>query len=298
MSYSNHNGTPTQSSEEDFSGIRQSRFISTEYQTVTLQLDSVHNTITLSHIPSCHSRAASASVTIEYDYDPLNRLTGATYSSGEVYTYTYDKVGNRLSLNFPEGATSYEYDEADRLVRVDDIDYTWDDNGSLLSDGVYTYTYDYENRLTAISSQPSVFSFAYNGLGNRYQQTFNGETVTYTLDIASDLSQVLMDSDYTYPYSLGRLSQQNESRTDYFLTDALGSVRQLTTQDGNVSLAQSFDPFGNPFSAMGPSTSSYGYAGEWTDASGLQFLRARYYAPGQGRFLTHDPFPGSFCAVF
>jgi len=232
------------------------------------------------------------SVTIEYDYDPLNRLTGATYSSGEVYTYTYDKVGNRLSLISPEGATSYEYDEADRLVRVDDIDYTWDDNGSLLSDGVYTYTYDYENRLTAISGQPSVFSFVYNGLGDRYQQTVNGETVTYTLDIASDLSQVLMDGNYTYLYGLGRLAQQNESRTDYFLTDALGSVRQLTTQDGNVSLAQSFDPFGNPFSAMRPGASHYGYAGEWTDASGLQLLRARYYAPGQGRFVTHDPFPG------
>lgn len=69
-------------------------------------------------------------------------------------------------------------------------------------------------------------------------------------------------------------------------------MRQLTTQDGNVSLAQSFDPFGNPFSAMRPGASHYGYAGEWTDASGLQLLRARYYAPGQGRFVTHDPFPG------
>ena len=36
----------------------------------------------------------------------------------------------------------------------------------------------------------------------------------------------------------------------------------------------------------------YGYAGEWTDASGLQYLRARYYSPAQGRFLTKDPFPG------
>jgi RHS repeat-associated protein len=38
--------------------------------------------------------------------------------------------------------------------------------------------------------------------------------------------------------------------------------------------------------------SSYGYAGEWTDASGLQYLRARYDAPQQGRFVTRDPFPG------
>jgi RHS repeat-associated protein len=89
-----------------------------------------------------------------------------------------------------------------------------------------------------------------------------------------------------------RLAQQNGSRTDYFLPDALGSVRQLATQDGNIGLTQSFDPFGNPFSAMGPGASSYGYAGEWADATELQFLRARYYSPGQGRFLSHDPFPG------
>ena len=39
-------------------------------------------------------------------------------------------------------------------------------------------------------------------------------------------------------------------------------------------------------------SSGYGYAGEWTDASGLQHLRARYYSPNQGRFITKDPFPG------
>ena len=38
--------------------------------------------------------------------------------------------------------------------------------------------------------------------------------------------------------------------------------------------------------------SAYGYAGEWADPTGLVNLRARYYAPAQGRFLTQDPFPG------
>lgn len=38
--------------------------------------------------------------------------------------------------------------------------------------------------------------------------------------------------------------------------------------------------------------SIYCYAGEWSDGSGLQHLRACYYSPAQGRFLTKDPFPG------
>ena len=45
-------------------------------------------------------------------------------------------------------------------------------------------------------------------------------------------------------------------------------------------------------SASGLGGGSYGYAGEWTDSSGLQYLRARYYSPSTGRFISKDPFPG------
>jgi len=69
-------------------------------------------------------------------------------------------------------------------------------------------------------------------------------------------------------------------------------VRQLADSNGYVSLEQNFDLFGSLLNQSGDSFSQYGYAGEWTDATGLQYLRARYYAPSQGRFLTRDPFPG------
>ena len=37
----------------------------------------------------------------------------------------------------------------------------------------------------------------------------------------------------------------------------------------------------------------YGYTGEhWDAATGLLYLRARWYNPALGRFLTRDPFPG------
>jgi len=42
----------------------------------------------------------------------------------------------------------------------------------------------------------------------------------------------------------------------------------------------------------GTTTSVYGFAGEQTDATGLVYLRARYYAAGQGRFTTKDIFRG------
>jgi len=44
----------------------------------------------------------------------------------------------------------------------------------------------------------------------------------------------------------------------------------------------------------GSGATSYGFTGEWTDANNLQYLRARYYAPTQGRFLTADTWAGNY----
>ena len=57
--------------------------------------------------------------TITYDYDPLYRLSSAAYSSGEVYTYTYDAVGNRLAMGAGGEVSAYTYDPASRLTSVD-----------------------------------------------------------------------------------------------------------------------------------------------------------------------------------
>ena len=65
--------------------------------------------------------------TITYDYDPLYRLTSAAYSSGEVYTYTHDAVGNRLAMGAGGEVSTYTYDPANRLTSVDGVGYTWDD---------------------------------------------------------------------------------------------------------------------------------------------------------------------------
>jgi hypothetical protein len=46
---------------------------------------------------------------ISYTYDSLYRLTDAEYSTGEYYHYTYDAVGNRLSLTTHQGVVNYAY---------------------------------------------------------------------------------------------------------------------------------------------------------------------------------------------
>ena len=52
-------------------------------------------------------------------------------------------------------------------------------------------------------------------------------TTTYTLDLAAGLTQVLADETSTYLYGAGRIAQEGPAGREYFLGDALGSVRQL-----------------------------------------------------------------------
>ncbi len=237
---------------------------------------------------------AALTTTVTYAYDPLGRLTAADYSDGKYFHYSYDARGNRLAQTTPGGAANYVYDDANRLQSVNGILYTWDANGNLLWDGVYSYTYSSANRLVAVSNQQSAFGFEYNGQGDRVAQTVNNVTTHYTLDLNSGLTQVLADGEHTYLYGAGRIAQHRAAGVDYFLGDALGSVRQLADGNGEVALAKSYQPFGETLSSAGDGESAFAFTGEAVDSTGLVYLRARYYAPTQGRFLTRDTWEGNY----
>jgi RHS repeat-associated protein len=233
------------------------------------------------------------SVTIDYEYDPLYRLTEADYSTGEYFWYTYDAVGNRLTQETHEGTNTYAYDIANRLIEVDGVAYTWDANGNLLDDGVSAYTYDYANRLTGLTQGDDTYAFAYNGLGDRLQQTTNGEATNYTLDLVAGLTQVLNDGSNAYLYGLARVGEEQADGWQLHLGDALGSVRQLTNASAAVTLARSYEPFGSVSASSGAGETNYSFTGEWADETGLVHLRARYYVPESGRFLSRDEWNGN-----
>ncbi len=228
-------------------------------------------------------------VTINYYYDPLYRLTEADYSTGEYFWYTYDAVGNRMTQETQEDINTYVYDDANKLIDVDGVTFTWDVNGNLLADGVSTFTYNWADRLESVLQGDDEYEFVYNGLGDRLSQSVNGEWTDYALDLATGLTQVLDDGTNWYLYGIGRIGEEQDvGGWQYHQGDALGSVRQLTDSDRGVSQAESYQPFGELLPGSGATTSSYGFTGEWTDLTGLVNLRARYYAPLQGRFIGPD----------
>lgn len=117
----------------------------------------------------------------------------------------------------------------------------------------------------------------------------NGVPTTYTLDLAAGLTQVLSDGTNAYLYGNGRVGEQQAGGWQYHLGDALGSVRQLATSTGAVSLARSYEPFGSVMSSLGSASTAFSFTGEQRDGTGLVYLRARYYAPDLTQWIQPDP---------
>jgi len=158
---------------------------------------------------------------------------------------------------------------------------------------VSKYHYDFTNRLVDVITEEMLVSHSYNGLGDRHQQTVDSVTTNYTLNLNTGLTQVLADSMNAYLYGNGRISQTG-SIAEYFLADALRSVRQLTDPAGAVTLTQSYAPYGDTISSAGSGVSAYQFTGEMRDANGLTYLRSRYLDSGTGRFISRDIWAGDY----
>jgi RHS repeat-associated protein len=158
--------------------------------------------------------------------------------------------------------------------------------------GTITYTYDRANRLTNVTDGTNNYHYSYNGAGLRVASIQNSTATSYTWDVAGDIPEVITDTNSLYLYGLDLIAQQAGSDVSYYHADALGSVRNLTNSTGQVVGGYSYDAFGAIRSSSGSVDNDYRFAGEQQDDTGLIYLRARYYDPTTGRFLSVDPKPG------
>ena len=58
---------------------------------------------------------------------------------------------------------------------------------------------------------------------------------------------------------------------------------------GTVVSGYTYDVYGKKTSSTGSQANEFDFAGQQTDATGLQYLRARYYDPGTGTFTNREP---------
>jgi RHS repeat-associated protein len=94
-------------------------------------------------------------------------------------------------------------------------------------------------------------------------------------------------------YGLGLVSQVSGANTYYYLSDGLGSTMAMVDGSGTVVKTYGYDVYGKVTSSSGSVANEFDFAGQQTDPTGLQYLRARYYDTETGRFLSRDPLSAS-----
>ncbi len=78
--------------------------------------------------------------------------------------------------------------------------------------------------------------------------------------------------------------------TSYYETDGLGSVTSLSSGAGALAQTYAFDSFGNQTASSGSLTNPFQFiAREFDSETTLYYMRARYFDPKAGRFLSEDP---------
>jgi RHS repeat-associated protein len=189
------------------------------------------------------------------------------------------------------------------LLTAGGSNFGYDDEGQLSSGYNGTsYTFDYEHRLTAIGSS---YQFQYDGRGNRLQAVRNGTTTRYIYDPAGNvLAEADVNNNVTRIYIYGKAllavvtPSTSQDLVYCYHFNATGSTIAMTDQSQNVVNKYSYDPFGNilnqqeavpqPFKFVGQygvMTEKYGSA----DSDIFYYMRARYYDPKVGRFISEDP---------
>ena len=84
-----------------------------------------------------------------------------------------------------------------------------------------------------------------------------------------------------------------KSAYTYYTQNAHGDVVNLTDKDGKVTKSYKYDAFGVEKNIDKNDTNAFRYCGEYYDTeSGTIYLRARYYDPSIGRFISRDSYSG------
>ena len=141
----------------------------------------------------------------------------------------------------------------------------------------------------------------YDGDGNRVAKTVAAATTRYLVDdlnptgYAQVVEELVGGSvQRTYTSGLQRTSQNqligSTWTPSFYGYDGFGSVRTLTDSARAVTDTFDYDAWGNVVNTTGSTPNVYLYRGEQYDPDlGLYYLRARYFNPLTGRFLSRDP---------
>ena len=267
----------------------------------------------------------------EYDsLKRLVKESVTTGNSTDTYTYEYDDYGNRSKMT-ADGSenyvTEYNYNDAKgkyttllqketKTVQIDNNDlntngnfkveetvYTYDANGNQItkktSEKTETNSYDGLNQLIGFTDGTTTASYTYGISGLRDSKKVNGVTTTHIWigsQIVVDYTTHYTSTVYIRGTSLAAAFDWNDAgKGDYrfYTQNAHGDVVSLTDSTGAVVKSYTYDAFGVEKNINDSDANPFRYCGEYFDAeTGTIYLRARYYNPTIGRFISRDSYAG------
>ena len=274
-----------------------------------------------------------------YTYDKLNRLKSAVDNLNKFNeSLNYDKNGNITSLvrlgqvvggvplitNPTDFGTMdnliYTYDTGNKLQIVSDsandtygfkddfigsgsdttIDYTYDDNGNMLTDtnkGITNITYNYLNLPTQVTIGGQNIVYEYDATGVKQQKKANGIVTDYAESFIYEENQLKFFSqpEGYVAYNLGTFDYI------YQYKDHLGNVRLSYDKNLIIQEENNYYPFGlkhmgynniNVLTTGSSTAQKYKFQGqERQDELGLGWdsFKWRNYDPAMARFMNIDP---------
>ena len=240
--------------------------------------------------------------TFTYGYDADGQLTSVQTPGGETIAYEYDAAGNRVAVVDNGTATQYDANDLNEYTQGGDTTYQYNADGDLISStdssGTTTYSYNVLGQLTSVNSPASTTTYQYDALGFLVSEAVNGQVTDNLIDptgLGNVVAQLNGTGNVTaqYTYGLGLVSQVAPGgSSNFYAFDATGNTTQLTGPDGSVLDTYSYLPFGESLAASGSTPNPFTYVGAlgvMNDASGLYYMRFRWYDAELGRFTETDP---------
>ena len=254
-----------------------------------------------------YRRAPSESLkSTAYAYDNLHRLTGFDLDGGaHTRSYAYDRNGNITRVTTNGADTHYSYNSRTTPNRLDFVlgagnsfqSYAYNENGWTTSVGDSPVTYDYRGLTTGYGSATYLI-----GPDRRRVKKTVGTAVTYYLrgaggTVLVEYNGQEISARYVYA-GTRRIARVASSGTRYYLTDHLGSTRSLLDEEGTVTAAYDYWPYGKVLATTGAESTHFRFTGHERDSeSGLDYMLERSYANDIGRFLRPDPMQGEYPGI-
>jgi RHS repeat-associated protein len=178
----------------------------------------------------------------------------------------------------------------------------------MTSDGTHTYAYDAEGNITTVDGGGTA-AYVYDALNRRVGVALGGAGFEYLFDYAGRRVSTWMLHEPGYPAGFGgegrvywdsaQLAYRAFDGTTYFdHQDWLGTERMRTTYAGAVAATFASLPFGDgsdPAVAIPDGDQdNHLFAALDADTDGTDHAQFRQYSPAQGRWLSPDPYDGSY----